>query len=542
MLTYTPPESRPLVPQKEQDKPWLLILLCLFWLLPGLFGHDPWKPQENEHAAVIAGLLRHNPWVVPLLADQPYFDSAPLYFWCAAIVANALSWFGVALHDAARFSTGLWMALACWGAGLAGREAFGHRFGRLTVVLLLGSLGLLTWGHHISPAVLPLTAFAWGIYALLLAQRRPVSAGLVLGVSLLTLLLGATWADALLLLLVALGLLVWPAWRQAGFAVTLVTALIVSLPLAALWGYALHEHSSELFQHWWRNYAWGPYGGAGQVVWLHQPGFLLSILVWFAFPVLPLAAWSLWLHRRELQQGPWPLLCWLALGITLYIALAGHPAEFTVLPLLLPLSLLAAAGVDDLRRGAASALNSFAILTLGLAAVAIWVIWGILLSGGQGPVAVWLARYTSAAMQIEWVGFVLALVASLLWGKVLLRPRALGRKAITNWTCGVILVFSVLVGLFQGWIDSGKSYRPVVQRIELLTARVQPPCIDASNLHSPVVGALSYFSTKPVITQPGNACIVAVRLASTPIPLPWSELGEVARLGESKERFVVYLK
>jgi 4-amino-4-deoxy-L-arabinose transferase-like glycosyltransferase len=543
MLTYIPQSERPAAPLKEQDKPWLLLLLCLFWLLPGLVGHDPWKPQENEAAALIVGLLRSNHWVLPYLADQPYFDTAPLYFWVAALFANALTWFGVAVHDAARLSTGVWMALALWGTGLAGRELFGHRSGRLCVIVLLGGLGLLTWGHHVAPAALALSAYAWLIYALALSLRKPLMAGVLLGISFLALLLGATWADALLALCIALCLLLFSAWRKPAYAVTLVSALIISLPLAALWGYALHTESSALFQMWWRQFVWGPYGGASALISLGKPGFLLSTLPWFAWPMLPLAIWSLWINRHELTtESRWPILLVFALAHLIYITLAGAPSEVIALPLLVVFSLMAVPGVDDLRRGAASALNSFSILTFGLLALVVWGAWFVLLTGYPTELFVRLSRYSSAPMQINAAGLLFALIATGLWGSVLLRRRALGRKALTNWVCGLILVFGLIVGLFQNWIDTGKSYRPVADKVQAVTAKFQPTCLDGQMLPSAPLGALAYFGATPLITAPQNRCPVAVRSADFVPPATWVKLGDAKRLGEINERFVIYLK
>ncbi|WP_373976044.1 hypothetical protein NT239_04525 [Chitinibacter sp. SCUT-21] len=543
MLTYTPQSERPIASSKEQDKPWLLVLLCLFWVLPGLMGHDPWKPEENEAAALIVDILRSNHWVLPHLADRPYFDTAPLYFWVAAVFANALTWFGVAVHDAARLSTGLWVGAALWGVGLAGRELFGHRYGRLAVVILLGALGLIVWGHHISPAILTLTASAWMVYALALSRRLPLRAGLILGLAYLILLLGATWADALLALLASVSLMFYKAWRKSAYGITLTTALIISLPLAALWGYALHTESSVLFHTWWRNFAWGAYGGASSVATFGDFSFLPQTLPWFTWPVLPLTVWSVWINRDSFRADPrWHLLCTLAGAHLLFVICAGHPTEANVLPLLLVMSVIAVAGVDDLRRGAASALNSFAILTFGLAAILIWSGWLVLLIGQPADLLARLHRYSTAPMQIAPVGLLFALAATVLWGSVLLRRRALGRKALTNWTCGISLILCLFIGLFQNWIDAGKSYRPVADAVQALNVKFQPHCLDATQIPSAPLGALAYFGTYSISTQDVNSCSMAIRPADVTPPVRWTLLAQVQRLGESKEQFNIYLK
>ncbi|MGL4516927.1 MAG: ArnT family glycosyltransferase, partial [Shewanella sp.] len=364
MLTYQAASDVPISAVKGQDKPWLLLLLCLFWLVPGLVGHDPWKPDENVSMAIVSYFMRHSDWTIASIAGIPQFSQAPLYFWVAALLANALSWFGVAAHDAARLSTGLWMALGLWGVGLAGRELFGRRYGRLAVVMLLGCLGLPLWGHHISPAVVLLSGFSWLIYALALAIKKPLKAGLILACVFIVLLTGASWADALFAVLFSAFLILFPQWRKLSYLITLITAILIALPIAALWGYSLKTNSSELFQAWWRYYAWGPFGGAQSFSVTFSLTFLPPVLIWFAWPALPLAGWSIYLFRDELNQPHWQLLLGVLIAKIIFLMFVSHPSEAIVLPLLVPLALLASGGLDDLRRGAAAALNWFSLLTL----------------------------------------------------------------------------------------------------------------------------------------------------------------------------------
>ncbi len=236
MLTYVPPSaSQKVALSPQSEKPWFLLLLCVLWLFPGLIGHDPWKPAENQTVAVIAHMLQRGDWGVPSLAGVPYLEFHPLYYWCAALLSKPLAWAGVALHDAVRLTTGLWMAVALWGVGLAGRELHGRRYGRVAVVLLVGSVGLLQWGHHASPAVLGLAAFAWQLYALALARRRPLAAGVLLGLSWLVMVLGATWGEAVLVIVCGLVLPAFASWRKNGYMAALLAAFVISLPLGVLW-------------------------------------------------------------------------------------------------------------------------------------------------------------------------------------------------------------------------------------------------------------------------------------------------------------------
>ena len=51
----------------------LFVVICLAWLVPGLVGHDPWKPDEPVRFGIVLSMLQGAPnaWLVPTLAGSP---------------------------------------------------------------------------------------------------------------------------------------------------------------------------------------------------------------------------------------------------------------------------------------------------------------------------------------------------------------------------------------------------------------------------------------------------------------------------------------
>lgn len=493
MLTYAPSPAHAAENVPQNEKPWLLLLLCLFWLLPGLIGHDPWKPAENQSVAIISAFLSGADWSIPMLGGLPYLEHAPLYYWCAAGLGKLLGWLGMALHDAARLSTGIWMALAMWGVGLAGRELHGRRQGRVAVVALIGSIGLLLWGHHVSPAAAAFAAFSWQLYALALARRRPLHAGGLLGISWLVLMLGATWAELLLAVLAALLLLPFTAWRRSGYLATLLAAFVIAVPLGLLWPLSLYKQAPAVFDLWWQDQSMGLYGGMGALRLFHEPGYLPSIIVWFAFPVLPLAGWSLWLYRAALRESRWVLLLIQSVLVAFWLFFAGAPNESQALLLLVPLAVAAAAGVDDLRYSAASSLYWFGATTLGAIALMLWGAWLVLQLGWPAGLVEELHRRNPSFTPTIGLGVLFAVGISVTWWRVLVGRRTLGRRAVTAWACGLTLVWGLLVGLWQPWLDSTKSYRQVGLGLQL-AAKAYPGCVATPGVGAAQIGGLAYFS------------------------------------------------
>src|SRR3954469_2789120 len=86
---------------RTPEKTVLFILLCVAWLLPGLVGHDPWKPDEAYTFGVGYEMIQGGSWVAPALAGEPFLKEPPLYYLTAA--ASALLFSPILpLHDGAR--------------------------------------------------------------------------------------------------------------------------------------------------------------------------------------------------------------------------------------------------------------------------------------------------------------------------------------------------------------------------------------------------------------------------------------------------------
>src|SRR5688572_4081875 len=158
---------------------WLCALVAA-WVLPGLIGHDPWKPDEAYTFGLVYSILEAGDWIVPMLAREPFVEKPPLFYLSAAAMASLLSP-PLALHDAARLTSGVFVALTLLFIGCAARELYGQGRGALAVLTLMGCLGLQVRTHQLIPDISLLAGFAAGLYGLALALRRPALGGFWLG-------------------------------------------------------------------------------------------------------------------------------------------------------------------------------------------------------------------------------------------------------------------------------------------------------------------------------------------------------------------------
>ena len=70
MYFLKPADPHPITPAKAL----LLATLCIVWLLTGLVGHDPWKPEEAYSFGVVYSMLQGGNWLVPMLAGEPFLS------------------------------------------------------------------------------------------------------------------------------------------------------------------------------------------------------------------------------------------------------------------------------------------------------------------------------------------------------------------------------------------------------------------------------------------------------------------------------------
>jgi hypothetical protein len=72
--TYTVHEARRgwrLIHLRDTHHSWpLIIAVCLLWLLPGIWGREPWKPDEAYTLGIIYHFYRTHEWLVPMLGGS----------------------------------------------------------------------------------------------------------------------------------------------------------------------------------------------------------------------------------------------------------------------------------------------------------------------------------------------------------------------------------------------------------------------------------------------------------------------------------------
>jgi len=527
----------------------LVVLLCAAWLLPGLIGHDPWKPDEAHTFGVVYQILEGGSWVVPTLAGEPFIDKPPL----AYLVAAACGWlfsFLLPLHDAARLSTGLWMALTLYFVAAAARELNDERSGPMAVLLLLGCFGLVVRSHQLVTDVAMLAGLAMAYYGCALALRRPGAGGTWVGTGAgIGFLANGVAAPAIVFLLALLLPLVGRAWRFRYYAGALGIAAATALPWLVIWPVLLHQRSPEFFDAWlWGSQLSDYTGGTAGV--LKSTGYYLRTLPWYAFPVWILCVWTLWRTPRPAGwAAPRVVLPLAGFFATLAVLCASADArDLYALPLLLPLSLLAVPAPDHLRRGATNAWYWFSVMTWTFFIVVFWVYWSALELG----IPERLHRHLHTIRPgydfgFRWIPFLIGAAYTVAWCAVLVKLRKSAERPVVAWAAGITVMWGLLTVLFVGWADNVKSYRSVfVQMKKVLPKEYR--CVSSRDLSEPQRASLHYFAGivtyREEIPERRRDCdfllVQGKPLDENVIPPQWKKIWEGQRPGDRDERYRLY--
>jgi 4-amino-4-deoxy-L-arabinose transferase-like glycosyltransferase len=483
---------------------WALLLLCAAYVLPGVFGRDPWKNADIAAFGQMWSLaLGQASWWAPHVGGVPPTAGGVLPYWLGGAFISALNpWIDPALAARLPFAGLLAAVLALtWYTtyhlarteaaqpiplafgGEAPAPAYARALADGAVLALIASLGLLQLGHETTPEMLQLTGSALFLYGLAAAPAQPAKARWATVTSLLV--LATSGSPAVALWLMAIGTVVgWrshePVMRQhvrwvlTGGALAALAATTLSLAGLSGWHYQL-----------------GMPKGAGTVA---------RLLLWFTWPTLPLALWTLWSWRRQSLRRhiAVPMLSAL-LGIGVSVAMGGQ--DKALLHALPPLAVLAAFSLPTLKRGFTSAIDWFSVFFFSLAGGLIWLGYTAMHTGWPTRTA---ARFDALVPgqvpQFAWAPLLLAVAATVAWLAVVrwrtARHQTALWKSMVLPAGGVALGWLLLMTLWLPLLDQARSYRLVLDR---LAPHLQADtCVLAPGASAGMLTALEYFASKQV--------------------------------------------
>ncbi len=529
---------------------WALLLFCAAYVLPGLFGRDPWRNADVTAFGYMVGMADgRSPWWMPTVGGVTA-DPAPVPYWLGAIFIRLLSTvIDPALAARLPFAMLLVAVLALtWYAAyhLARTEAaqplpfafggeadpvdYARAMADGALLALIATLGLLQLGHETTPELTQLACVALYTYAMAASPSRGMSPKLAIMIGLPA--LAGSGAPSIALALGLSGSLVcarsdYPVVRRFTPWVAGATALTAAMATAFdLW-------TSQI----------GSYGTLDSVT------AVIRQWLWFLWPVWPLALWTLWRWRRHIlnRHIAVPLSC-AAVTAAASVVMGGQDR---VLMLSLPaFALLAAFALPTLKRSTAAAVDWFSVFFFSLCAIAFWIIYASLQIGFPVRPAQNVVKLAPGFVsQFSLLALLLAAAGSLAW-VWLVRWRT-GRNQHALWkslvlpASGVALCWLLLMTLMLPVLDYARSLRPLVTRV----AQYVPSdaCISASRLPRSVWASLEYFGGFRVDGTTGatdTRCTYLLqpeaRAGKHPAPPGWTLVARVSRPTDRTEWVAIY--
>lgn len=535
---------------------WALLLFCVAYVLPGLFGRDPWRSIDiasfghmwslaQGHDASwlypnVGGVLPRAGGILPywlggafIAMLSPWLDpatAARIPFALLLVSVLSLTWY--ATYHLARTKAAQPLPLAFGGEALP--QDYARAVADGSVLALIASLGLLQLGHETTPELLQLAGGTLFLYGMASAAVRPWQSRLATLVCLP--IMAASGSPTVALELAAAGMLIcalsddvvmrshmrWVA--ASGFVAAVVATALTSTGLP---GWAMRIDG---------------WSGIGRT---------LRLVTWFTWPVLPLAALTVWHWRRQVARRH--------IAVPLFSALVGFGAcismdanDRALLQALPALAVLAAFALPILQRSLGSAIDWFSVFFFTTAALLIWLHYSAMHTGVPAKMASNVAKLVPGyATDFSWPLLTLGAVATALW-LGLVRWRT-ARQSHALWKSlvlpagGVALCWLLAMTLLLPPLDQSLSYRLLVNRIK---RHVAPgTCIAAPNASTGLLTGLEYFGPYRVdgLTMPNAVpwncpvLIYSLRAKQTAPTFPgWRRVARENQRTQNSESVVIY--
>lgn len=546
------PESS-LVPLKVRSvlPDWGWLLLGIAYLLPGIFGHDPWKPDEAYIFGGVYHLLKTGDWIVPYLGGEPFMEKPPLFHLVAALLGKLTAPM-LPLPDGARLASVFFVALALIAIAYAARTTWGRGFGRHAVLVALASLGLTVHAHMMLPDLPLMSGVALALAGFAAGAHRLRRAGFLVGTGAGMAFLGKGLLGPGVIAITAVLLpLLFREWRHRAYGNLLWLATLSALPWLVIWPVALYQRSPDLFQIWFWDNNIGRFFGfsVSHLGAENEAGFFWRTVPWFLFPGWVFAAIVPWQLRLNALRHPAVQIggtFLLVMCLTLAFSASARAVYF--LPMIMATALLGAGSAAWTVRWIDRPLAVIGVL-IGIAAIALfWSVWGTMVMGGHAPAWPWLLRWLPADFAMPISPVEIAAAVALTIGIAVAIAKALPRanSGLLVWTFSLVLTWGLANTLWLPWFDSARSYRATFESLAKNLPR-NNHCISSRGLGEGERAMLEYLADlrtqRDELAGPSFCPTILVESKGNITPPPdqgWHLVWSGARAGETRESFQLY--
>jgi 4-amino-4-deoxy-L-arabinose transferase-like glycosyltransferase len=536
-------------PTDRYKAPWkrvALFALIAIWLFSGLIGRDPWKPDEPIYIGVLHSMfsLGGAAWWSPEVAGVALDGELPFLHWINAFITYVPHLF-LPLHEAVRFSSAFWAALGITFIAFACKRWSGGHISYLAAILTIGCVGLYDRAHVYIPDLAVFSAVAMAIYGAADLAQRPRRATLALATAIAIALMARSALGFTIIALPITLLAFAPIYSM--HRVALFRAVFFGSVICAFLLFAFAKKSPEAFEAWIESGA----GFSFEERTKYGPHAYLPTLLWFAWPAWPIAIWLVTLRVRGFAGG-WMRGEVIVPAVFLTTALItasifAEPRTLHALYFLPSMVILAAFGVDTLKRTWYAMIDWFGILVLGFATVGVVIVSFTLYFKWPTPIAQWAERFVPQFRgEVPLFGYGIALLAFFIWIALIQPAHQHSRRALINWAGCVTFLWVVAQSLLTAPADYVTSYRGVF--VDLNKSWPTAGCVNSIELATSQSALLHYFNQRVTIPieEFGEATCPYVlmqrwrREPEAPPATKYQLIFQGHRPGDSSESFELY--
>jgi 4-amino-4-deoxy-L-arabinose transferase-like glycosyltransferase len=554
----------------------VLILITAIYGLLGIFGRDPWKNDDAAGFGAMWTLANGSwqDWLLPHIDGRTEILAGPLPYWLGA---SLIGLFGPVIgptNAAGLYSAGCFFlsCMAIWHASyLLGRRPevqptafalggqpeprdYGRTLADSALMIFLACVGLALRAHETTPALAQLLGISTVIYGMVRGLDKPLQGGAWAGLGLAVIALSASlWLFVLIFI---------------GLIVSLIICEVKPHPkwLASTWLIALLGISVWPFIWWMSDLSTGQMQAAWQAWWGNDAmqlvisgkssGFLARNLPLYAWPVWPLALWSIWFWRKGannplggIRNPNMALPLGIVIAVLAYQTHLVALSEQSLLLIIPPLVIWACFSLPIIKRSVISFIDWFALLTFTLLGAFIWVMWFAMTTNMPAGLARNVAKKVPGFVpEFSWLALIAAIVVTALWVSVVKwrtsrAPKVIWRAVVIS-AAGTTLTWVLLMTLWLPTINYAKTYRDVAQRLVQVVPS-QSICINSMHLGDGQLASFIYFTKLKfkddvhcdlwISNQPGEARKTALRLNKS-LELIWED----RRVSDRSERLRLY--
>jgi 4-amino-4-deoxy-L-arabinose transferase-like glycosyltransferase len=421
-------------------------------------------------------------------------------------------------------------------------------------MIFLACIGLALRAHETTPALAQLLGVSTVLYGMVRGLDKPLQGGAWTGLGLAVIALSASlWLFVLIFIGLIVSLIICevkphPKWLTSTWLIALSGTSVWPL---LWWMSDLNAGQMQTaWQAWWAN------DTIQLIISGSSLGFLARNLPLYAWPVWPLALWSIWFWRKGannslggIRNPNMALPLGIVIAVLVYQTHLQTLNEQSLLLIIPPLVIWACFSLPIIKRSVISFIDWFSLLTFTLLGAFIWVMWFAMTTNMPAGLARNIAKKVPGFVpEFSWLALIAAVVVTALWVSVVKwrtsrAPKVIWRAVVIS-AAGTTLTWVLLMTLWLPTINYAKTYRDVAQRLVQVVPS-QSVCINSTHLGDGQLASFIYFTKLKfkdnvhcdlwISNQPGDAHKTAKQLNKS-LELIWED----RRVSDRNERLRLY--